>query len=274
MSVITSRALPDVRDGLKPVHRRILYAMSDLGMTHSKPYNKSARIVGDVIGKYHPHGDSSVYDALVRLAQEWNMLAPLVEGQGNFGSMDGDRAGAMRYTEARMAKLTEELLDGLKKDTVDFRDNYDGRNKEPIVLPAKFPQLLVNGTSGIAVGMASHMVSHNLREVIDGIIAHINNPDITIDQLMEYIKGPDFPTAGTIFGEEGIEKAFKTGRGTIIVRGKAHIEEIDGSAAYHYNAAYRIKLASTLLKKKFVQFNICMMSLKTKIEAKRKSVFM
>ncbi|MED4285545.1 DNA topoisomerase 4 subunit A [Priestia megaterium] len=231
MSVITSRALPDVRDGLKPVHRRILYAMSDLGMTHSKPYNKSARIVGDVIGKYHPHGDSSVYDALVRLAQEWNMLAPLVEGQGNFGSMDGDRAAAMRYTEARMAKLTEELLNGLKKDTVDFRDNYDGRNKEPVVLPAKFPQLLVNGTSGIAVGMASHMVSHNLREVVEGIIAQINNPDITIDELMKYIKGPDFPTAGTIFGEEGIEKAFKTGRGTIIVRGKAHIEEIDGSAA-------------------------------------------
>ena len=231
MSVITSRALPDVRDGLKPVHRRILYAMSDLGMTHSKPFNKSARIVGDVIGKYHPHGDSSVYDALVRLAQEWNMLAPLVEGQGNFGSMDGDRAAAMRYTEARMAKLTEELLDGLKKDTVDFRDNYDGRNKEPVVLPAKFPQLLVNGTSGIAVGMASHMVSHNLREVIEGIIAHINNPNISIDELMKYIKGPDFPTAGTIFGEEGIEKAFKTGRGTIIVRGKAHIEEIDGNAA-------------------------------------------
>ncbi|WP_456363900.1 DNA topoisomerase (ATP-hydrolyzing) [Priestia aryabhattai] len=231
MSVITSRALPDVRDGLKPVHRRILYAMSDLGMTHSKPFNKSARIVGDVIGKYHPHGDSSVYDALVRLAQEWNMLAPLVEGQGNFGSMDGDRAAAMRYTEARMARLTEELLDGLKKDTVDFRDNYDGRNKEPVVLPAKFPQLLVNGTSGIAVGMASHMVSHNLREVIEGIIAHINNPNISIDELMKYIKGPDFPTAGTIFGEEGIKKAFKTGRGTIIVRGKAHIEEIDGNAA-------------------------------------------
>lgn len=231
MSVITSRALPDVRDGLKPVHRRILYSMWDLNMTHLKGYNKSARIVGDVIGKYHPHGDSSVYDALVRLAQEWSTHHLLVEGQGNFGSMDGDKAAAMRYTEARMAKLTEELLDGLKKDAVDFRDNYDNRNKEPVVLPGKYPQLLVNGTSGIAVGMASHMVPHNLKEVIDAVIAQFNNPDITIDDLMEYISGPDFPTAGTIFGTKGIEKAYKTGKGTIIVRGKAHIEEIgDGPA--------------------------------------------
>lgn len=231
MSVITSRALPDVRDGLKPVHRRILYAMADLGMTHNKAYNKSARIVGDVIGKYHPHGDSSVYDALVRLAQEWNMLAPLVEGQGNFGTMDGDSSAAMRYTEARMAKLTEELLDGLNKDTVDFRDNYDGRNKEPVVLPAKFPNLLVNGGSGIAVGMASHMLPHNLLEIIEGIMAVIESPSIEIDELIKIIKGPDFPTGGTILGEEGIHQAFKTGKGTIVVRGKAHIEEINGGLA-------------------------------------------
>lgn len=231
MSVITSRALPDVRDGLKPVHRRILYSMWDLGMTHNKPYNKSARIVGEVIGKYHPHGDSSVYEALVRLSQEWNMLAQLVEGQGNFGSMDGDRAAAMRYTEARMAKITDELLDGLKKNAVDFRDNYDGRNKEPMVLPSKFPNLLVNGTSGIAVGMASNMMPNNFKEVINGVIAQMHNPEITIDELMEYILGPDFPTAGIIFGTEGIEKAYKTGKGTIVVRGKAHIEEINGNAA-------------------------------------------
>ena len=231
MSVITDRALPDVRDGLKPVQRRILYSMWDLGMTHNKAFHKSARIVGDVIGKYHPHGDSAVYDALVRLAQEWNMSAPLIDGQGNFGSMDGDPAAAMRYTEARMFKLTEELLDGLKKDTVDFKDNYDGRNKEPVVLPAKFPQLLVNGTAGIAVGMASNMVPHNLKEVIDGIIAQLKNPEITVDELMEYIQGPDFPTGGAICGKEGIEKAYKTGKGTIVVRGNAHIEEIDGKTA-------------------------------------------
>lgn len=231
MSVITSRALPDVRDGLKPVHRRILYSMWKEKMFHNKGTKKSARIVGDVIGKYHPHGDSSVYDALVRLAQEWNMLVPLAKGQGNFGSMDGDPPAAMRYTEAKMTKIAEELMEGINKDTVDFRDNYDATEVEPVVLPAKFPHLLVNGTSGIAVGMASNMVPHNLVEVIDAVIAFMKVSDITIDELMEYIKGPDFPTGGTIFGTEGIEKAFKTGRGTITVRGKAHIEEIDGSAA-------------------------------------------
>ena len=228
MSVITQRSLIDVRDGLKPVHRRILYSMNENGMTSNKAFYKSARIVGDVIGKYHPHGDSSVYDALVRLSQKWNMLHPLIEGQGNFGSIDGDPAAAMRYTEARMSKLSEELLTGIKKNTVEFRENYDGREKEPVVLPGKFPQALVNGNAGIAVGMASEMVPHNLKEVVDGIVAVLKNEDITIEELMQYIPSPDFPTGGTILGTDGIEKAYKTGRGSLTVRGKAHIEEIDG----------------------------------------------
>ncbi|MGF7535724.1 DNA topoisomerase (ATP-hydrolyzing) [Bacillus mexicanus] len=231
MSVITSRALPDVRDGLKPVHRRILYSMWKEKMFYSKGTKKSARIVGDVIGKYHPHGDSSVYDALVRLAQEWNMLVPLAKGQGNFGSMDGDPPAAMRYTEAKMTKIAEELLEGLNKDAVDFRDNYDSTETEPVVLPSKFPNLLANGTSGIAVGMASNMMPHNLNEVIDAVISQYKNPDIQIEELIKIIKGPDFPTGGSILGVEGIEKAFKTGRGTITVRGKAHFEEVDGNVA-------------------------------------------
>ena len=220
MSVIVGRALPDARDGLKPVHRRILYAMYELNLTSRAPYKKSARIVGDVIGKYHPHGDSAVYDALVRMAQDFSMRYPLIDGQGNFGSIDGDNAAAMRYTEARMTKIAEELLRDIDKDTVDFVPNYDDSLKEPEVLPSRIPNLLLNGSSGIAVGMATNIPPHRLEEVIDGLLAYLENPSITIEELNQYIKGPDFPTGGIIYGKKGIIEAYKSGRGRIKVRAK------------------------------------------------------
>ncbi len=225
MSVIVSRAIPDVRDGLKPVHRRILYAMHDLGMTPDKAYKKSARIVGEVIGKYHPHGDSAVYETMVRMAQDFSYRYMLVDGHGNFGSVDGDPAAAMRYTEARMSKISLELLRDINKDTIDFQDNYDGSEKEPAVLPSRFPNLLVNGSSGIAVGMATNIPPHQLGEVIDAILALSKDPDITIQELMEYIPGPDFPTAGLIVGRSGIRRAYETGRGSITLRAKVEIEQ-------------------------------------------------
>ncbi|PLS15799.1 DNA gyrase subunit A [Bacillus sp. M6-12] len=225
MSVIVSRALPDVRDGLKPVHRRILYAMNDLGMTADKAYKKSARIVGEVIGKYHPHGDSAVYETMVRMAQDFNYRYMLVDGHGNFGSVDGDAAAAMRYTEARMSKIAMELLRDINKDTIDYKENYDGSEKEPVVMPARFPNLLVNGSSGIAVGMATNIPPHQLGEVIDGVLAISKNDDISIAELMEIIPGPDFPTAGMILGRSGIRKAYETGRGSITLRAKVEIEE-------------------------------------------------
>ncbi|PKR83497.1 DNA gyrase subunit A [Heyndrickxia camelliae] len=225
MSVIVARALPDVRDGLKPVHRRILYAMNDLGMTSDKAYKKSARIVGEVIGKYHPHGDSAVYETMVRMAQDFSYRYMLVDGHGNFGSIDGDSAAAMRYTEARMSKIASELLRDINKDTIDYQDNYDGSEKEPVVLPSRFPNLLVNGTSGIAVGMATNIPPHQLGEVIDGVLALSNEPDITIQELMEYIPGPDFPTAGLIVGRSGIRRAYETGKGSITLRARVEIEQ-------------------------------------------------
>ncbi|MDT9026547.1 MULTISPECIES: DNA gyrase subunit A [Rossellomorea] len=225
MSVIVSRALPDARDGLKPVHRRILYAMNDLGMTADKAYKKSARIVGEVIGKYHPHGDSAVYDTMVRMAQDFNYRYMLVDGHGNFGSVDGDAAAAMRYTEARMSKISMELIRDINKDTIDYKDNYDGTEREPEVLPARFPNLLVNGSSGIAVGMATNIPPHNLGEVIDGILALSKDPDITIQELMEFIFGPDFPTAGLIVGRSGIRRAYETGKGSITMRARVEIEQ-------------------------------------------------
>ncbi|OLN22335.1 DNA gyrase subunit A [Domibacillus antri] len=225
MSVIVSRALPDVRDGLKPVHRRILYAMNDLGMTADKAYKKSARIVGDVIGKYHPHGDSAVYETMVRMAQDFNYRYMLVDGHGNFGSVDGDAAAAMRYTEARMSKIAMEITRDLNKDTIDYKDNYDGSEREPVVLPARFPNLLVNGASGIAVGMATNIPPHQLGEVIDGLLAVSKNPDLSVLDLMEYIPGPDFPTAGILMGRSGIRRAYETGRGSITLRARTEIEE-------------------------------------------------
>lgn len=229
MSVIASRALPDVRDGLKPVHRRILYTFHELGMTPNKPYSKSARLVGDCMGKFHPHGDSSIYDALVRLAQDFSSRYPLVDGHGNFGSVDGDSAAAMRYTECRMAKMATYMLADIDKDTVDFGPNYDEKQEEPLVLPSKFPNLIVNGSSGIAVGMATNIPPHNLTEVINGTIAQIENPDITIQGLMEFIKGPDLPTGATIMGTEGIYQAYTTGRGIFKTRAKARIEHMEKS---------------------------------------------
>ncbi len=228
MSVIISRALPDVRDGLKPVHRRVLYGMSDLGLAYGRAHKKSARIVGEVLGKYHPHGDSSVYDAMVRMAQDWSLRYPLVDGQGNFGSMDGDSPAAMRYTEARLSRISDEILADINKETVDFRLNFDDSLEEPTVLPARIPTLLINGASGIAVGMATNMLPHNLSEVIAGTKAAVDNPEITIDELMEYIKAPDFPTGGTIYGYAGVKEGFHTGRGKVIVRGKASIENSTG----------------------------------------------
>jgi len=225
MSVIVGRALPDVKDGLKPVHRRILYAMLDMGMKHNTPFKKSARIVGEVLGKYHPHGDTAVYDSMVRMAQDFSFRYPLVEGHGNFGSVDGDSAAAMRYTEARLTEFAEEMLTDLEKETVGFMDNFDGSLKEPIILPAKIPNLLVNGSSGIAVGMATNIPPHNLGEVIDGVIAYIDNNEISINDLMNYIKGPDFPTGGKIMGMKGIVDAYNTGRGIVTVRGRVHIEQ-------------------------------------------------
>lgn len=231
MSVIVSRALPDVRDGFKPVHRRVLFGMLGLGLSYNTPTKKSARIVGEVLGKYHPHGDTSVYDAMVRMAQDWSLRYPLVFGQGNFGSMDGDSAAAMRYTEARLARISDDVLKDLDKDTVDFMPNFDESLKEPTVLPTRIPQLLVNGSSGIAVGMATNMAPHNLGEVVDAICAYIDNRDITVDELMEYVKGPDFPTGGIIYGIEGVRNAFRTGRGRIVVRAKTEIEETSSGRA-------------------------------------------
>jgi DNA gyrase subunit A len=226
MSVIVSRALPDVRDGLKPVHRRVLYGMLELGVLHNRPYKKSARIVGEVLGKYHPHGDASVYDTMVRMAQDWSLRYMLVDGQGNFGSMDGDPPAAMRYTEARLRKISEELLADIDKETVDFKPNFDDSLTEPVVLPSRIPNLIINGASGIAVGMATNMAPHNLTETCDAIIAYIKNRDISIDELMKYIKAPDFPTGGIIYGYEGVRESFHTGRGKIILRGKAIIEPV------------------------------------------------
>ena len=229
MSVIVSRALPDVRDGLKPVHRRVLYGMQDLGVLSNRAHKKSARIVGEVLGKYHPHGDSSVYDAMVRMAQPWSLRYPLVDGQGNFGSIDGDSPAAMRYTEARFRKIAEEVLADLDKETVDMRPNVDDSLEEPTVMPSKIPTLLVNGASGIAVGMATNMPPHNLSEVCDGIAAYIENKDIDVEGLMQHIKGPDFPTGGVIYGTDGIREAYEGGRGKVVLRAACHIEEDDKS---------------------------------------------
>ena len=227
MSVITSRALPDLRDGLKPVHRRILWSMYESGYTPDKPHRKSAKTVGEVMGNYHPHGDSSIYEAMVRLAQDFNQRYMLIDGHGNFGNIEGDGAAAMRYTESRLSKISLELLRDINKDTVDMTDNFDVTRKEPVVLPSRFPNVLVNGSMGIAVGMATNIPPHNLGEVIDGCVAYIDNPDIDTLGLMEYIKGPDFPTGGIILGNSGIKKAYDTGRGTITIRSKAEIEEHD-----------------------------------------------
>jgi DNA gyrase subunit A len=260
MSVIVSRALPDVRDGLKPVHRRVLYGMHDMGVRSTTAYKKSARIVGDVMGKYHPHGDSSVYDTMVRMAQEWSLRYLLVDGQGNFGSIDGDSPAAMRYTEARMQKISEDMLADIEKDTVDHKLNFDDSLKEPTVLPTKIPALLINGASGIAVGMATNIAPHNLTEVVDGIIEYIKNNDIEIDQLMDFVKAPDFPTGGIIYGYEGVKDAFHTGRGRIIVRAKAEIEEVDGKESiivseipYQVNKSELIKKIAGLVNDKKIE---------------------
>ena len=260
MAVIIDRALPDVRDGLKPVHRRILFDMNELGMTPDKPYRKSARVVGDVLGKYHPHGDSSVYDAMVRLAQPFNIRYPLVEGQGNYGSVDGDGAAAMRYTEARMQKLTMYMLEGIDKDTVDFYPNFDETLTQPAVLPARFPNLLVNGSSGIAVGMATNIPPHNLREVIDGVICMLDNPDCSVEDLMQHIKGPDFPTGGIILGRAGIREAYYTGHGRITVRAKTEVEDMGGGRSriivreipYQVNKAMLVKKIADLVHDKTI----------------------
>jgi DNA gyrase subunit A len=260
MSVIVSRALPDVRDGLKPVHRRVLYGMHDMGVRSTTAYKKSARIVGDVMGKYHPHGDSSVYVTMVRMAQEWSLRYLLVDGQGNFGSIDGDSPAAMRYTEARMQKISEDMLADIEKDTVDHKLNFDDSLKEPTVLPTKIPALLINGASGIAVGMATNIAPHNLTEVIDGTIEYIKNNDIEIDQLMDFVKAPDFPTGGIIYGYEGVKDAFHTGRGRIVVRAKAEIEEVDGKESiivseipYQVNKSELIKKIAGLVNDKKIE---------------------
>ncbi|MGV7119104.1 DNA gyrase subunit A [Paenibacillus kyungheensis] len=260
MSIIVSRALPDVRDGLKPVHRRILFAMSELGMAPDKPYKKSARIVGEVIGKYHPHGDSAVYETMVRMAQDFSMRYMLVDGHGNFGSIDGDMAAAMRYTEARLSKIAMEMLRDINKETIDFAPNYDGEEKEPIVLPARYPNLLVNGVSGIAVGMATNIPPHNLGEVIDGVQAMIQNPEITSMELMDYIQGPDFPTSGYILGRSGIRQAYQTGRGSVTMRAKATIEENNNKARivvnelpYQVNKARLVEKIAELVREKRIE---------------------
>lgn len=260
MTVIVGRALPDVRDGLKPVHRRILYSMHELGMLPDKPYRKSAKIVGDVLGKFHPHGDTAVYDAMVRLAQDFSIRVPLVDGHGNFGSVDGDSAAAMRYTEARLSKIALEMMRDINKDTVDFVDNFDGTEKEPTVLPSRFPNLLVNGSAGIAVGMATNIPPHNLGEIIDGTIMLIDNPDVTIKEMMTKVKGPDFPTAGIILGREGINSAFETGRGKVIVRAQAEIEEEKGrnkiivtELPYQVNKAKLIENIAELVRDKRIE---------------------
>lgn len=261
MSVIISRALPDVRDGLKPVHRRILFGMDELGVNYNKSYKKSARIVGDVLGKYHPHGDTAVYDSLVRMAQDWSLRYPMVDGQGNFGSMDGDSPAAMRYTEARLRRIAEEMLADIKKNTVDFQFNYDDTAREPTVLPARVPNLLINGASGIAVGMATNMAPHNLSEVVDGCIALIDNKDITIPELMEHILAPDFPTGGTIYGYQGVRTAFETGRGRVVMRAKAHFDQtksgreqiIVTEIPYQVNKASMIEKTAALINEKKIE---------------------
>ena len=260
MSVIVSRALPDVRDGFKPVHRRILYGMMELGNTSDKPYKKSARIVGEVLGKYHPHGDSSVYFAMVRMAQEWAMRYPLVDGQGNFGSVDGDSPAAMRYTEARLNKLGEAMMDDLYKETVDFEPNFDNTLVEPKVMPTRIPNLLVNGASGIAVGMATNMPPHNLSEVIEACEAYIDNPEITVEELMEFVKAPDFPTGGFIYGVSGVREAYLTGRGRVIMRAKAEIESgqthdkiVITEIPYNVNKAELIKYIADLVNDKKIE---------------------
>jgi DNA gyrase subunit A len=260
MSVIVSRALPDVRDGFKPVHRRVLYGMQDLGVYSNKPHKKSARIVGEVLGKYHPHGDSSVYDTMVRMAQSWSLRYPLVDGQGNFGSVDGDSPAAMRYTEARLRKIAEDMLEDLEKETVDFAPNFDDSLEEPTVLPSKIPNLLVNGASGIAVGMATNMAPHNLTEVVEGCIAYVDNKDIEVEELLNYIKAPDFPTGGIIYGYEGVREALLTGRGRVVIRAKAEIEEIDGrehiivtEIPYQVNKSELIKKTADLINDKKIE---------------------
>ena len=227
MSVIVGRALPDVRDGLKPVHRRVLYAMHELNNDWNRPYKKSARIVGDVIGKYHPHGDTAVYDTIVRMAQNFSLRYMLVDGQGNFGSVDGDNAAAMRYTEIRLAKIAHEMLHDIDKETVDFEPNYDGSEKEPGILPARIPNLLINGSSGIAVGMATNIPPHNLNEVVDACLHLLRNPNATIDELIELVPAPDFPTAGIIYGIQGVREGYRTGRGRVVMRARTHFEDID-----------------------------------------------
>ncbi|MCK8494066.1 DNA gyrase subunit A [Spirosoma sp. RP8] len=260
MSVIISRALPDVRDGLKPVHRRVLFGMAELGVNYNKPHKKSARIVGEVLGKYHPHGDSSVYDTMVRMAQDWSLRYPLVDGQGNFGSIDGDSPAAMRYTEARLKRIAEELLTDIYKETVDFQPNFDDSLEEPSVMPAKLPNLLLNGSSGIAVGMATNMAPHNLTEVVDGIVAYLDNNDITVEELMQYVKAPDFPTGATIYGMEGVKSAFKTGRGRVVMRANATIEENRGKTQiivtdvpYMVNKAVMLEKTAELINDKRIE---------------------
>ena len=261
MSVIISRALPDVRDGLKPVHRRVLYGMLDLGVSYNKPYKKSARIVGEVLGKYHPHGDSSVYDTMVRMAQDWSLRYPLVDGQGNFGSVDGDSPAAMRYTEARLKRIADEMLNDINKDTVDFQLNFDDSLKEPSVLPGKIPNLLLNGSSGIAVGMATNMAPHNLTEVANGIAAYIDDNDITVEGLMQHITAPDFPTGGTIYGYQGVKAALETGRGRVVLRARAEIEEtksgreqiIVTEIPYMVNKASMIEKTAGLINEKKIE---------------------
>ncbi len=260
MSVIVSRALPDVRDGLKPVHRRVLYGMYELGVLSNRAHKKSARIVGEVLGKYHPHGDSSVYDAMVRMAQDWSLRYLLVDGQGNFGSIDGDSPAAMRYTEARLQKISEDIMADLDKETVDFQLNFDDTLEEPTVMPTRVPNLLVNGASGIAVGMATNMPPHNLTEVVNGTLAYIDNNDVEIDELMNYVKAPDFPTGGVIYGYEGVREAFKTGRGRIVMRAKANFEEVDGRESivvteipYQVNKAEMIKRTAELVNEKKIE---------------------
>ena len=259
MSVIVSRALPDVRDGLKPVHRRILYAMNDMGLSHERSYKKSARVVGEVLGKYHPHGDQAVYDSMVRMAQDFSLRYPLVDGQGNYGSIDGDSAAAMRYTETRMAKIAKLMLQDIDKGTVEWTENFDGSLKEPVMLPAKLPNLLINGTSGIAVGMATNMAPHNMSEVIDGIIRVIEEPDISTADLMQIITGPDFPTGGIIYGKGGILNAYSTGKGLIRVRARTHIEGeerkkiIVTELPYQVNKSKLLKNIAELVKNKKIE---------------------
>jgi DNA gyrase subunit A len=239
MSVIIGRALPDARDGLKPVHRRVLHAMNEMGNTYNKPYKKSARIVGDVIGKYHPHGQDAAYDTIVRMVQDFSLRYPLIDGQGNFGSVDGDNAGAMRYTEVRMSRLADEMLADIDKETVDFVPNYDSSLQEPVVLPARFPNLLVNGSSGIAVGMATNVPPHNLTEIINATILLIENRGATVDELMVHVPGPDFPTAGIIYGRNGIRSAYRNGRGIVVMRARAGIERLSRDGTRSWSRRFR-----------------------------------